>query len=270
MIQGYGLTETTSLVSVNHPFRLGRGSIGKALPGLEVKLADDGEILVRGENVARGYWQDASVAPVRGEDGWFHTGDIGERDAEGNLYFKGRSKNVIVTPEGLNVYPQDLEAELRNEPGVRDCVVVGISRNGNAEPCAVLLLRDASDQASAAGIIERANTRLAPFQQMRHWMVWPAADFPRTPTQKPILGEIQLAVGDSLGVADRGVPAIEKRPRTGTLRDLLARVAGAHTPARCLREAPSHLDRARRTAQRSRRSLPDGLERNGIRECRNR
>ena len=133
VIQGYGLTETTSLVSVNHPFQLSQGSIGKTLPGMEVKLSDEGEILVRGENVASGYWKDAGVAPVLDADGWFHTGDLGERDDTGTLYFKGRRKNVIVTPEGLNVYPQDLEAELRKEPLVRDCVVVGLERDGNAD-----------------------------------------------------------------------------------------------------------------------------------------
>lgn len=226
VIQGYGLTETTSLVSVNHPFRLGRGSIGRVLPGLEVKLADDGEILVRGENVARGYWQDAVLAPVRGEDGWFHTGDIGERDGSGNLYLRGRSKNVIVTPEGLNVYPQDLEAELRREPGVRDAVVVGISRNGNAEPCAVLLMREASDQPDAAVVVERANTRLASFQQMRHWMVWPGADFPRTPTLKPVLGEIRRVVEARL-IGGSEPRNREQAPVSGPLGDLLARLTGS-------------------------------------------
>ena len=72
-------------------------------------------------------------------DGWFATGDRG-KDANGNLYFKGRKKNVIVTPEGLNVYPEDLETELRKGGAVRDCVVIGLERDGNAEPCAVLLL----------------------------------------------------------------------------------------------------------------------------------
>ena len=148
VIQGYGLTETTSLVSVNHPFQLNQGSIGKSLPGMKVKLSDEGEILVRGENVTSGYWKDAGVAPVLDADGWFHTGDLGERDETGTLYFKGRRKNVIVTPEGLNVYPQDLEAELRKEPAVRDCVVIGLERDGNAIPCAVLLLRDSSGDAS--------------------------------------------------------------------------------------------------------------------------
>jgi long-chain acyl-CoA synthetase len=97
VIQGYGLTETTSLVSLNHPFRLGHGSIGKPMPGLDVKLSPEGEILVRGENIASGYWAGGTIAPAVDPDGWFHTGDLGEQDASGNLYFRGRSKNVIVT-----------------------------------------------------------------------------------------------------------------------------------------------------------------------------
>jgi long-chain acyl-CoA synthetase len=190
-VQGYGLTETTSLVSVNHPFKLGEGSIGKTLPGLEVKLSETGEILVRGENVSSGYWKDSGVAPVLDADGWFHTGDLGERDANGNLYFKGRQKNVIVTPAGLNIYPEDLEAELRKEQGVHDCVVIGFDRDGNAEPFAVLLLREGGNPSE---IVRNANTRLAPFQQMRRWLKWPDPDFPRTPTLKPILAKIREVV----------------------------------------------------------------------------
>lgn len=232
VIQGYGLTETTSLVTVNHPFHLGRRSIGKVLPGLEVKLAADGEILVRGENVAVGYWKEGGIAPVLDADGWFHTGDLGERDAEGNLYFRGRRKNVIVTPEGLNVYPEDLEAELRKEPGVRDCVVVGLERDGNAEPCAVLLLRETlaavggpaeSAAAAAQGIVQRANQRLAPFQQMRRWLVWPESDFPRTPTQKPVLARIREAVEAEFG--GRKAPAGPAAAPAGPLAQLLERIS---------------------------------------------
>jgi long-chain acyl-CoA synthetase len=231
VIQGYGLTETTSLVSLNHPFRLGKGSIGKTLPGLEVKLAEDGEILVRGENVASGYWNDAGVASVLDADGWFHTGDLGERDASGNLYFKGRQKNVIVTPEGLNVFPQDLEAELRKEAGVRDCVVVGLARDGNAEPCAVLLLREGAGAAAAAGIVRAANARLAAFQQMRRWMEWPDQDFPRTPTQKPMLGRIREAAEARLGAGAAGSAAAvasganPAAGASGALAEIFARVS---------------------------------------------
>jgi long-chain acyl-CoA synthetase len=196
VIQGYGLTETTSLISLNHPFRIGRGSIGKPVPGMEIKLSEQGEILVRGQNIASGYWNNEGVAPAADAEGWFHTGDLGERDEQGNLYFKGRSKNVIVTPEGLKVYPGDLEAELRKEPAVRDCVVVGLEADGNAEACAALLLRDGSSsnaEEQAADAVQHANQRLAPFQQMRHWLVWPDQDFPRTPTQKPVLSKIREA-----------------------------------------------------------------------------
>src|SRR5438552_5835719 len=89
VIQGYGMTETASLVSVNHPFKQGRGSIGKALPGQEVKLAENGEILLRGENLSPGYWKDDGQSRAA-ENGWFHTGDVGEIDEKGSLYFKGR------------------------------------------------------------------------------------------------------------------------------------------------------------------------------------
>ncbi len=189
-IQGYGLTETTSLISVNHPFKLGRGSIGKVLPGRELKLAEDGEILIRGGGVAAGYWDKDGQQRAAGEvtdgvadeDGWYRTGDVGTLDEAGNLYFKGRKKEVIVTPGGLNIYPEDLEAALRRQPEVKDCVVVGIERGGNAEPCAVLILRD---ETRAHEVVERANQVLAEFQRMRMWVRWPEEDFPRTSTQKP-------------------------------------------------------------------------------------
>ena len=191
VIQGYGLTETTSLISLNHPFRTGKRSIGKVLEGREMKLDEGGEILVRGANVAAGYWLGKELKPVMGEDGWFRTGDLGALYQEGNLYFKGRKKNVIVNREGMNVYPDDLEAALRQQHEVRDCVVVGLEQRGNAEPVAVLLLRDTAD---AAAIVRQANRHLAEFQQMRRWIVWPDQDFPRTPTQKPKLSVIQKAV----------------------------------------------------------------------------
>ena len=182
VIQGYGLTETTSLISLNHPFKLGRGSIGKALPGRDIKLDDSGEILVRGDSIAKTYWVNGKPVAAR-EGEWFRTGDLGTVDDSGNLYFKGRKKNVIVTAEGMNVYPEDLEAVLRSQSSVRDCVVIPIERGGNAEPCAVLVVSDGPDAAS--GAVAEANARLGAHQRIRHWVVWPDADFPRTSTQKP-------------------------------------------------------------------------------------
>ncbi len=181
-IQGYGLTETTSLISVNHHFKLGKGSIGKVLPGREVKLAEDGEILVRGGGVAAGVWSGIEPRKVVDDAGWFRTGDVGALDEAGNLYFKGRKKEVIVTPAGLNIYPEDLEAALRRQPEVKDCVVVGVERGGNSEACAVLILHH---DARAQEVIDRANQALAEFQRIRMWVKWPQEDFPRSSTQKP-------------------------------------------------------------------------------------
>jgi long-chain acyl-CoA synthetase len=218
VIQGYGLTETTSIISLNHPFRLGKGSIGKVLPGREVKLSSDGEIMVRGGGVAAGYWSGHELRPVASEEGWYGTGDIGELDAEGNLYFKGRKKDVIVTPAGMNIYPEDLEAALRRQPEVKDCVVMGLPRDGNAEPCAVLILR--AGQPDAEPVVKRANEALAEYQRMRNWFVWPEEDFPRTSTQKPRTSLIQQTVLAQLNTKDLG------RGATSPLAELVARITG--------------------------------------------
>ncbi|MGC1451097.1 MAG: AMP-binding protein [Candidatus Sulfotelmatobacter sp.] len=227
VIQGYGLTETTSLISVNHPFRLGKGSIGKVLPGREVKLAEDGEILVRGGGVASGYWdgrgvQEVSDESITGEQGWYRTGDIGALDAVGNLYFKGRKKEVIVTPGGTNVYPEDLEAALRRQPEVKDCVVVGMERGGNAEPCAVLMLRG---RATLQEVVQRANQSLAEHQRMRMWIEWPQEDFPRTNTQKPRRNVIRdVARAQVLRQSAEG-------SASSPLAELIARVSGRSVSA---------------------------------------
>ena len=228
-IQGYGLTETTSLISVNHPFRLGKGSIGKVLPGREVKLAEDGEILVRGGGVASGYWEgtgNTGAHRVSDDEGWYRTGDIGALDQAGNLYFKGRKKEVIVTPGGTNVYPEDLEAALRRQPEVKDCVVVGIERGGNAEPCAVVIVHDGEE---LEGAVRRANESLAEYQRMRMWVRWPDDDFPRTSTQKPKRNLIREAAQAQIlrpDATDNG--------GNGPLAELIGRIA--HRSVAGLRE----------------------------------
>ncbi len=225
VIQGYGLTETASLVTVQHPFQLARGSIGKALAGREIKLSETGEILVRGESVAKGYWsgRGGAIEPVAGDEGWFHTGDLGVADAEGNLYFKGRRKNVIVTPAGMNVYPEDLESALRKQPEVRDAVVFGLERDANAEPCAVLLLREPAP-VKAEAAVRAANYELADHQQIRRWHIWPEDDFPRTPTRKPQLHKIEPVVRAALGVS--AAPESAPSAAAGGINDLVARITG--------------------------------------------
>lgn len=225
VIQGYGLTETSSMISINHPFKLGKGSIGKILPGREVRLSSEGEILVRGDSIAKGYYQGQGAVPVSGEEGWFHTGDLGAWDENGNLYFKGRLKNVIVTPEGMNLYPEDLENALRRQPEVRDCVVLETAPAGNPEACAVLILRDPNMQPDR--VIEKANRSLAEYQHIRRWLVWPDEDFPRTPTQKPQTKIIQ----EFINAHFQGRPF--ENAGGETLTDLIARITGRAVRGSC-------------------------------------
>jgi long-chain acyl-CoA synthetase len=188
VIQGYGMTETASLTSLSHPFRMRHGSIGKPVKGQEVKLSDDGEILVRGQNVARGYWN-SNGGSITDEQGWIHTGDIGEFGPEGSIYFRGRSKETIVTAAGLKIYPTDLEAALDRQPEIKASTVIP----HGTEALAVLIPRD--EQADLNAAVQRANESLAEFQRIRHWIAWPKSDFPRTAgTRKVIKGQIAEAI----------------------------------------------------------------------------
>jgi len=243
VVQGYGMTETASLISLNHPFSAAEGSVGKILPGREFKLAEDGEILVRGENVSSGYWEKGSLQQSSEENnGWLRTGDLGELDSNGNLKFRGRKKNVIVTSAGLNIHPEDLEAALKKQRAVRDAVVIPINRGQNAEPCAVLLptgqnivipsearnlsptptscahvadrqsssftsSTSSTSSTSLNSAINAANATLADHQQIRTWLVWPEPDFPRTPTGKPRLVPIAARASELLNLVPAFSPA---------------------------------------------------------------
>jgi long-chain acyl-CoA synthetase len=206
VVQGYGLTETAPIVTLNHPFRSSRGTVGTPIGGVEVKIAPDGEILVRGENVTTGYYRaggDAAAGPVESpfEDGWFHTGDIGELDSAGRLLIKGRKKEMIVTPQGLNVFPEDVERALLAQPGVADAAVVGLRVEGEERVHAVLILEPGAD---AAAIVRGANAGLEDHQRVWSTSIWPGAALPRTEgTQKLKRKEIQRwASGER-----RGAPA---------------------------------------------------------------
>jgi long-chain acyl-CoA synthetase len=172
VIQGYGLTETAPIVTLNHPFHAHKGSVGTPIAGVEVKIATDGEILVRGDNVTSGYFERPEETSRAFENGWLHTGDIGEIDKDGALTILGRKKEMIVTPEGLNVFPEDVEGVLKQQPGVRDAAVVGTDRVH-----AVLILEPGAD---SNAIVAGANQQLADYQRVRTTSIWPYDDFPRT------------------------------------------------------------------------------------------
>jgi long-chain acyl-CoA synthetase len=174
------MTETTALITLNHPFHVARGTIGKPLPGREVKIGQDGEVFVRGPMISTATWSGGELR--KREDDWLATGDLAETQPTGELRFLGRKSEVIVTGSGINIHPEDLEAEIEEQPGVAACAVVPMETPSGPEPCAVLAMRGTADQAGAA--IEKANARLAEFQRVRRWMLWPEPDLPRTSTGK--------------------------------------------------------------------------------------
>jgi long-chain acyl-CoA synthetase len=190
VVQGYGSTETgfgTCTTREDH----GLGTVGRPMPPVRMRLAADGEIQFSGPTLFKGYWRDpdATAAAFTG-DGWYRTGDIGRLDAAGRLVLMGRTKDIIVLPNGLNVYPEDIENALRIA-GLRDSVVLE-TRPGRIE--AVVLAEHAGDagrdggrgagrEAIQAGI-RAANSSLAVHQRVAGVRVWPDDDFPRTHTLK--------------------------------------------------------------------------------------
>ena len=192
ILQGYGTTECAPAVAFNRLDRNRLGSVGVPLPGVEIRIAADREVLVRGPNVFRGYWEnEAATKAVLDAEGWYHSGDLGEIDPDGFLWLRGRKKDMIVLPDGLNVYPEDIENVLAADPRIRAvatpqrpavATVVGLQRPGEEiQVHAVFLLRDPDE---VRQIVRDANATLSGSQQIRGWTIWPDDEFPTTPTQK--------------------------------------------------------------------------------------
>jgi long-chain acyl-CoA synthetase len=244
VIQGYGLTETAPIVTLNHPFKTSTGSVGTAIGGVEIKIADDGEILVRGDNVTSGYYESASareassgeVSPQRpdgregggsgatagrtiDEAGWLHTGDVGEKDASGRLFIRGRKKEMIVTPEGLNVFPDDVERVLNTVTGVAESAVVGAIDGAVERVHAVLVLEPEADPEQ---VISQANARLADHQRVRSYSRWTTGALPRTEGTKKLK---RAAIREWVASGATPIAPSSDDP----LQALLARFAGART-----------------------------------------
>jgi long-chain acyl-CoA synthetase len=209
VVQGYGMTETTAIVTLNHPFHVASGTIGKVLPGREVKLGPDGELLVRGPMISSATWQGGAMQQRKDE--WLSTGDLAETQSTGELRFLGRKSEVIVTAAGVNLHPEDLESAIELEPDVMACAVVAMETASGTEPCAVLACRGDGNRAAKA--VEHANARMPEFQRLRRWALWPEPDLPRTSTGKvrrkevaEWLAGIQAAATNSSAAFSAGSP----------------------------------------------------------------
>ncbi|MGH8940962.1 MAG: AMP-dependent synthetase/ligase, partial [Actinomycetes bacterium] len=205
-LEGYGLTETTAPATVNTPERLRIGTVGTPLPGVTVRVADDGEVLVKGLNVLRGYYRNESATTESITDGWFHTGDLGELDGDGFLRITGRKKEILVTASGKNVAPAVLEDRLRAHRLVSQCMVVG-----DAQPyiaCLVTL----DEEALPAWLEQHGHSSMSVAEAAKN---------------EAVLAEIQTAVDD----ANKAVSKAESIKRFKILTVDFTEDNGALTPS---------------------------------------
>jgi len=192
IIQGYGATECAPIIAANSIHDHNYASVGKPLPGIDVRIAADNEILVQGPNIAHGYWQAPEATALSFRNGWYYTGDLGYLDKHNNVYLKGRKKNLIVLANGMNVYPEDIENILQDTMDIKEAVVIGLMENEQGPEVHAVLLMD--NPAIAKTIIQQTNKRLASHQQIKGFTIWPNEDFPRTHTLKVKKQEVLAAL----------------------------------------------------------------------------
>ncbi len=215
MLQGYGATEMGPVVSFTRPHRNVLGTVGEPIPGVEVRIAEDGEILARGPSRFAGYWRNPeATAAALDADGWYHTGDLGAFTKDGMLTFRGRKKDMLALPDGQKVYAEDVEGALKEDVRVRDAAVVGWPLGPGLKVHAVLLLDDPGVEDE---VITAANARLAAHQQIRGSIVWPDPDLPRTHTLKVRKPDILARLEDLERPASAPLPAAASKLRRDSL-----------------------------------------------------
>ena len=187
VVQGYGTSECSPVVACGEPRVTPAGSVGRPLDGVQVRLSSEGELQVHGPNVMQGYWRDPErTAEVLSPDGWYSTGDLASIDGHGNIKLQGRARDLIVLPNGMNVWPQDVEDALRSASTVQDAAVLAVpTPGGGARLHAYLLPLPPADRSTdPTAVLAAVNTHLASHQRVSSASWWPDADFPRTSTLK--------------------------------------------------------------------------------------
>ncbi len=237
ILQGYGLTETSPLVSCNTYSEKRFGSVGKIVENVELKIDKDGQVLVKGPGVFSGYFKnEEKTTESFTKDGFFKTGDVGEIDKDGYLFLKGRKKYLIIGPGGQNVFPEDIELELNKLDGVKDSCVLGLpTKSGMVKIFAVLLLdnfnvdnqradaqRADAQRVDSRVIVEKANSNLASYQQINDFTVWEQEDFPRSATKKIKKEEVLKVILEQI----EGKPKVELKLKATPLMQLLSNISG--------------------------------------------
>ena len=183
VLQGYGLTEASPVVTSNVIGQYKAHTVGRSLPEQEVRIADDGEILIRGQNVTPGYYQEEQATKAAFEQDWYKTGDIGEVDNDGYLIIRGRKKDMILTAAGVNIFPQDIERVLNEVPSVEESCAIGLEEHGKVRIYATVI-PGSSCRDTIEEIIKKANEKLNPDQRIHAGSFWPDKGFPKTPSLK--------------------------------------------------------------------------------------
>jgi long-chain acyl-CoA synthetase len=255
LCEGYGLTETAPVLTVNPPDRTRRGSVGLPLPGVDLRIVGAhgdgvGEIVVRGPNVMRGYVGQPELTASSLRDGWLHTGDLGRLDADGYLYITGRLKDVIITPAGKTLSPEEVEESYKDLPGVLESCVVGMpSPTGSGEGVHLVVVPDGTAGVDQAEILRAIDARAnaVPTHRRIQRVHFLAGELPKTTTLKVKRGavrrlleaEVQAQAGAASPRHEAGAP-MGASPQEQAVLGLIARLAGI--PAS--RVAPeAHLER---------------------------
>ncbi len=199
VLEGYGLSETSPVASFNHPDRERKpGSIGTPIEGVEMKLRDDddrdvadgevGEIVIRGHNVMKGYWQRPDATAEAVKDGWFHTGDLARVDQDGYYFIVDRKKEMIIRG-GYNIYPREIEEVLYEHPAVREAAVIGIPDESMGEEVGAAIALKTGAAASADELRDFVKGQVAAYKYPRY--IWFVDDLPKGPTGKVLKREIE-------------------------------------------------------------------------------
>ncbi len=199
VLEGYGLSETSPVASFNHPDRERKpGSIGTPIAGVEMKVVDEdgnevpqgevGEIVIRGHNVMKGYWNRADATAEAIEDGWFHTGDMATVDEDGYFFIVDRKKDMIIRG-GYNVYPREIEEVLYEHPAVREAAVIGLPHDEFGEEVGAAITLKEGSEASAEELRDFVKSQVAAYKYPRD--IWFVDELPKGPTGKILKREIE-------------------------------------------------------------------------------
>ena len=184
VLKGYGLTETSPVITITPENDRVIGSVGKTIPGVKIKLSKDNEILALGRNLTKGYYKKPQETKELFTNGWLKTGDLGEIDANRNLFIRGRVKNMILKPNGINIYPEDIEKILDNHDDIKESCVLGVPHGHDIITTAVILPNKKMDEKELKLIILKINQKLEFHQKIQNQVIWVKKDFPRTLTLK--------------------------------------------------------------------------------------